>query len=122
MTTIKKTIDGQRFEVNDLLLNFEIHHTPQSSYVAFFGLNREESKFFMQFNKDAAFIYDMPAEEQEDALAAESIGKFFHARIKNNYVGESIAALSVAPAQDDDEPHFADGLPDDDEEDDEDLY
>lgn len=103
MTTTTKTIDGQRFEVNDLLLNFELHHTPQSSYVGFFGLNLEESKFFMQFNNGTAFIYDMPAEEQQAALAAPSIGKYFHAEIKGIHIGEPIAACSIGPALEDED-------------------
>lgn len=98
MTTFKTKIGKQPFEVNSLLENYELHHTPQSSYVAFFGLNPEEGKFFMQFNNGTAFIYDMPAEEQQAALAALSIGKYFHAEIKGIHIGEQIAALSVAPA------------------------
>ncbi len=109
MTSFKKTIDGKPFEVSNDLVNFDIHYTPESSYVDFFGLNKEESKMFFQFNNGTAFIYnEVPEETQDAALAAESIGKFWHAAIKAKFDGDQIAALSVAPDTSEEESHFAD--------------
>lgn len=65
----------------------------QSSHVGYLGYDKESQNLFVTFNDGATFRYgDVPEEVADAFLNADSVGKFYHSDIKNNYESEKIAS------------------------------
>lgn len=85
MNTFNTTINKKPVIVNDALKSFELFQQP-STYVEYFGINREKKQIFFQFNNGKCFTFEeVTSNVLQAATAAPSIGKFFHANIKDKY-------------------------------------
>jgi|GEM_PF-1540267 len=126
MTTITKTINGNAVTVDKQLEDFELLKKA-STNVDYFGIRRETSHLFMQFSNGKCFMYaQVPPEVLEEAKNAESIGKFFHAKIRDRYTYEALSSNLIADAPEFDSDILGTGIVDDDDDDDlfinDDLY
>jgi len=56
----------------------------ESSNIAAVGFNMEDKKLYIAFNSGKTYSYtDVPYELYEGLLAADSVGQYFHANIRN---------------------------------------
>lgn len=103
MKPFKQTLNNQPVLVNHLLEGWTIYHR-QSSYVAYIAVNPGGDSLFIQFNNGTCFIYPgLPIDLIKEAIAAESIGKFFHAQLKGKYEGEAVESHCIQPDEEEDE-------------------
>ncbi len=82
-------INGNKLQVDNLLLGFEIYQK-QSSNVEYFGIDHGNGRLFVQFKGGTgAYIYDgVPIDAMHAAVQAESIGKFISSTIVGKYESE----------------------------------
>lgn len=81
----KRAVNGQAVVCNGILTDFEILKQA-STMIDYFAICRQTSQLFVQFSNGACFLYNnVPVETLEAATQAESIGKFFHAQVRNKY-------------------------------------
>lgn len=63
----------------------EIHHT-RSNMISKSDYNEADKELTLTFHNGGTYVYkDVPAELHNEMLAAESIGSFFHSRIKGKF-------------------------------------
>lgn len=91
MTTPKPfsiKVSGQDLIVNPVLTGFHIYNRKSSfiAYIATKVVGDIGNQLFIQFNNGAGIIIpDLPREVIAKTVAAVSIGKFFHAELKDHY-------------------------------------
>jgi len=64
----------------------------QSSQISGIGYDADQRKLSIKFKKKGT-VYEyaaVPPEEHEMLLAAQSIGKYFHSHIRNQYVSRKL--------------------------------
>lgn len=107
---MKKTeINGKPCLINESIEGFQFFQK-SSSYVDFFGISNqveEESQtgqIFFQFNNGKSFIFkDVPVQVLNGAVESDSIGKYYHAAIKNQYPADEIEERSIRPDDQEDD-------------------
>lgn len=63
----------------------------KSSYIDAIGHDPSNNQLQVQFKDGSTFIYDgVPAKVHADMLKSDSIGSFFHAKVKTNYTGKKL--------------------------------
>ena len=101
MTTTNQhtlSINGKLCLVNDILKGFQIYDR-KSSMIAYIGTNVASSELFIQFNNGKGFSYaEVPAKVLAEAIIAPSIGKFFHANIKDKFTATEVESDCITPA------------------------
>ncbi len=100
-----KTVNGKDVLVSDTAALFTLHKQA-STYVDYFGTDKSGQRMFFQFNNGTCFMLTgVPAEVQDAAVAAPSIGKFWHSTLKGKYETEQLMDKSVedVPATDEEE-------------------
>lgn len=84
-TTFKTNINGLPVICNSNLADIELIKKT-SSLVDYYGISRQTSQLFIQFNDGKSIIYnEVPLEVLEAAKESASIGKFWHSDIKGKY-------------------------------------
>jgi len=91
-------INDQEFIVNSNLKNWQIH--PQrSSYVDYIAINTSIIELFLQFKNGTCFIFkDVPIETMNDAIEANSIGRFYKKSIKGKFENELVGMWWIIEA------------------------
>jgi len=84
-TTFTSKINGQPVVCNSNLIDFELLKK-QSTLIDYYGICRQTSQLFIQFNNGKSFVFlAVPPEVLETAKTIDSIGKYYHSDIKGKY-------------------------------------
>jgi len=102
---------AKQFMLNDktLLLDERIESfqvlSRKSSNVEYFGIQPEHKKLFVQFKNGKSYIYtEVSPEVLQQAVEAESIGKFINSHITKKYISIKIDFRLVTEGQDEQHP------------------
>lgn len=97
------TLSGQELTVDSTLKDFQIY-SRKSSFIAFIATQADEGKLFIQFNNGNCAIFEgVPKEIIAKAVMADSIGKLYHAELKDKFTAVKLDdnLITVAEAEDD---------------------
>lgn len=85
------TLNAMSLVIDDRIDSFEIFQKP-SSNVEFFGIDHASDKLVMQFRNGTSYIYSgIPVDLLKQAIACESIGKFFSNQIAGKFESHKVA-------------------------------
>lgn len=63
----------------------------KSSYIDAIGHDPSANQLQVKFKDGSMFIYDdVPAKVHADMLKSDSIGSFFHTKVKTNFTGKKL--------------------------------
>lgn len=101
--TFQTTVAHKSVTVNNILKDFTIYNRA-SSMIAYIAVNAPTQELFIQFNNGKGFIYkEVPMIVLTGIIAAPSVGKFFHATIKDKIAGEEVESNCIVPTPEEEE-------------------
>lgn len=120
MNTFKTTIAGKPVICDINLQGFDLHKKA-STNVDYFGIHKAAGQLFIQFNNGKCYVYSGVDENTlQDAVEAESIGKYYYAQVKGKFAEQHVTNRAIQPdvEEEDDELSEIDldaGWPSDDD-------